>query len=208
MIKTFVTIMSSIQEYNGFVQHMTSLDAPTPPTPNEYRQHLRQVFGFSADDLKANQMGIVTHAQKHRLLQQAFQEPSLDQAGGCALVMLFPIVLLGLIITLPQALGLILGGVVLIVLVYQITGQTWLQDRLMSPYRKDAKQGRVMKISGQVDVSPHPLWGSPRLLMGQALMFRLTEQQARFIKPGGAYTLYYAPHSRQILSIDPHLKDG
>jgi hypothetical protein len=149
--------------------------------PNPYMV-LATALGFSAADLNANRLGVLTLYQRQMLLSQRFRALIWPAA------LMIVVGLFGFILQVQFLLIVFLAACFITIMV-----ATWqrFQEDLDVP---------VETIAGRVAVQPLPFGRYKTVVNGQA--FRLPRQLNNAFNQSFNYRLYYSPGTRTILSAE------
>ncbi len=164
----------------------------------KYEDLLMDALGFDEDDLAANRAGVVTEAQigvLHRMIRR-------QALGWIALIV---IVLPYTLVLIPGLLALknidwicccftspIVGGIILFT--------TFL--RRMTIYMDDIYERRVKVAEGRVQLNVKAWRNAQYQLQVGDQRFPVNKKGLLTFKTGDPYRIYYAPHSKRILSAE------
>lgn len=149
-----------------------------------------RAFNFNDDDLKANRRGALTDRQAALIRNDAIRTAAI--VCGC----LIAVTILGLLSARNvagaevQFIGLIIVGCLIFAFwFYVMRTETALRAR------------KVEAVTGEVDLVLS--MGGQRLVIGERL-FSLTFTESNVIQPGSAYTIYWLPALRKIVSLESY----
>ncbi len=150
---------------------------------------LDYAFGFSEADLKENRRGRLSDAQAARLRRSVLQISAI--IGGAVLI----VTILG---TLSANAGAgELSAIVLIVFVPVAVFLAWNFLRMEAAIRP----GTVSQLTGEIKLNESPYtYGNYRIKVGDQL-FVLARTNYQALR-SGAYTFYYLPSIRRIVSVE------
>lgn len=165
----------------------------TPEKPKKYEERLMDVFRFDDDDLEANQAGQFSQAQIAHL--KAARNTAIFQF---ALMWLFigvlTAVVVGIGMRVEGALPPVMAGLLVISVLPFIFSKA---RRLM----KDVRENRILAAEGRVDLSMRNYTDYSLFVDKQRFDLKQKEAFLAF-KNGDPYRIYFAPHSKQILSVE------
>jgi len=195
------------------------MEAKSKHKPDEL---LMDAFGFDEDDLAANRAGKISARQRmaleggYRYARYTNLSRSLLGIGFTALLLMGG-VLLGLQIAFQEALELLLmqssvqAGLCFIGVPLLGLAALAVRDALRqaNPLFNDHKDGLVKHVEGRVRLDMIPPRQTSRTFKPPPLYlaiedqgWRIDREQFLAFKNGDPYAVYFAPHSRTILSVE------
>lgn len=172
---------------------MTAINGPITPS-SDPDAILMVALGFSAEDLKANQTGIITDAQRtaiERDLDKKYQTFQIKFLIGLGILSVVYLVILRENIFSLTAV-LIGFGIAAI----------WSFPRYRKQLSLETKSGLVEAIEGQVRL--YMVSGNPMRcnIAVQNLTFGVSNDACRAFKHGAYYKIYFLPYSGRLMSAE------
>lgn len=172
---------------------------------HKYAQLLSKALHFFERDLAANQRGVMSDYQLGRLRSRVWTAAALT----------IPFIILGAVVAVMQYQSMsrfgaqpsaIFGTTALVlVVIWGIAGGLfWL---FTGGVLRDLREQRVAQVSGRVSLDMSRYTFLTRLPQTYSIMiegkrFEITREALLTFKNGDPYTIYYAPHSKTVLSAD------
>lgn len=160
-------------------------------------ERLGYAFRFTQDDLRVNQKERVAENQV-AILQAQQRLYGLLLIGACfALILIVVVSYVGMSINLENC---FVAGVLILAVLIALT----YVGKKFADYRNDIKQAVVKRMCGEITLdiiaSRH---GANYYLALEGRRFRLrSKEQLLALRHHETYCVYYAPHSRHILSVE------
>lgn len=170
-----------------------------PEKPKKYEDRLMDVFSFDEDDLDANQAGQFSRRQLDRLNSRR----NSARYGGALLGLLGLMTIAIVLPAIAAADGLSAGILGTPLLIGIILAGIWFG--LAARARKltaDLHENRAAEIEGRVELVVGGGRYASYSLRVDKLRFPLKQKAFLAFKNGDPYRIYYAPHSKKILSVE------
>lgn len=170
-------------------------------TDQKYSDLLAQALTFMPDDLALNEHGIISPMQ-HERLQQMLTDKLIEDGK---ITLFVTVVLAGLtflardyLALAPWLLILLVGGPVLLIVYF-----LWQWWRIRHHLTRDQHEQIAETVSGRVTLAPNLATHDqtlPYMLSIEDRTFPISEKAFLAFKNGDPYQIYYAPHTRILLS--------
>lgn len=184
-----------------------------PKSKRKPDELLMDAFGFDEDDLAANRAGKLSARQRANL-EAVYRDTRHTKLYRSLVGILITTVILTGILLFPQGFNDLLS----IVQAFSIIGLLALgvaafavrnSLRKANPLFDDLKDGLVKPVEGRVQLDVVPPLQTSRTFKPPPLYLAIEDQGWRIdrdtflaFKNGDPYAIYYAPHSRTILSVE------
>jgi len=155
---------------------------------------LAEALAFTAEDLAANRAGRLSQRQAEWLRRQE------RRAGRIVILFTLGMAAVPAIALIIFALGRnmpMIGMSVFLLVGLPLLGY-WVADNERRKWRRDRETGVAASVYGQVTAGGQP----PRYLRIENLQFALTPKKLAAFEMGAAYSIYYTPRTRVILSAE------
>jgi hypothetical protein len=168
----------------------------TSEKPKKYEERLMATFAFDEDDLEANQAGYFSAQQRDR-----FQAKHIKGVWTAAFFSLLVAgVLGGILVGIPTPSPIQIILTVGILMFGGLLSFFALQIRRL---RADLQEDRVLTAEGRIDLSLKTGQNKADYFLRVAGMrFPIKKRAFLAFKNGDPYRIYYAPHSKRILSVE------
>lgn len=180
------------------------IDKAKEKPKNEYdsSQHaLMMAIGFKDEDLDANRDNVLSPTQTIYLVRQQFPSSILQIVISSLLCLLVIVFLISDLTSGKIGIGFILSGLLL----FAVTPTLWRWYRL----RTDIKLNQVIGLQGRIRLDLDNR--NQYFLHIGGVRFEVNRHVFLAFKNGDPYVVYYAPHSKTILSAewlrDPEVND-
>jgi hypothetical protein len=163
----------------------------------KYEDRLMEVLRFDDADLEANQAGTLSPRQAAHLRLERRSEFFWITFFGVFFGATIALLLRQIPLNAPGVVPLlVLAAFVATVLVYHYL-------RRVAPLSKDLHENRALAVDGRVDLSLKPKGRRIKYSMDIGKMrFPIRKDAFLSFKNRDPYCVYYAPHSKQILSVE------
>jgi hypothetical protein len=163
----------------------------------KYEDQLMNVLRFDEADIEANQAGTLSPRQSGEL--KAERRSQIFWLGFFSLLYFAVLILLGVRIFLVSPIGTLLLGAGVVGL--GVVGYSYTTK--IEPLRRDVRENRALAVDGRVELSLKPKGRQIKYSMDIGKMrFPIRKDAFLSFKNRDPYCVYYAPHSKQILSVE------